>query len=184
MGEMIITFIFILILLGLFALPSFLKRSFEEYQIEKDEERRDIVAKDLELASFTYDNVNIKGEGEDFDTVGESNYVRSLKIIVDRLNSHFDNKRWVVAELVRDPENEYDKNAVKVMIGGLQVSHIPKKHSKRISEALLLWEKREVPAKCRANIVGGTPKYPNYGVVLDLPRRFPKPSLPEDATKT
>ena len=108
--------------------------------IEKRENIKKAIETNLTLASFTYDNVNIEG-GEDWNVVGESFYTNNLKAITARLDQEHEGKRWVVGELIRDPENEFDKNAVRVVIAGLQVAHIEKKQAKKISEALLLWEK-------------------------------------------
>ena len=74
--------------------------------------------------------------GYNFDVVGESfqrdHLVALLKnngvIDVGQLQTH--------AMLELEPKNDFDPNAVKVMVDGLQVGYIPKTFSSDVTEAL------------------------------------------------
>lgn len=58
---------------------------------------------------------DVPGEGESLDVVGESHYLEALASIMAALReSDWDREVAVVARLTREPNNRYDRNAVRV----------------------------------------------------------------------
>jgi len=107
--------------------------------------------------------------GSVFDIVGESHYQAALERISGGKttdSAEIDIEAFLVAE----PENPYDKDAVKVEINGYKVGHIPKTHTQsfhNITRSLGLTK-----AKCKGTIVGGWKRDSgdegSFGVKLDL----------------
>ena len=96
--------------------------------------------------------VKWRNNSYELNAVGESHYQPMLNRICgghNRKGHHFETD----ADLVREPNNPYDPNAVAVMIHGGTVAYLPKEQARRFSMQM---DKEGVDrAACRAKIVGG-----------------------------
>lgn len=107
-------------------------------------------------------------QSERLSVVGESFYQPALLAVTGAAAGE-EVRHDCIAELVPEPENPHDPNAVKVMIEGQQVGHLSRSdallHGPRIQSML----ERKQPPICRA-FVGCAPDTgnPNLGVVLDV----------------
>jgi hypothetical protein len=103
------------------------------------------------------------------EVVGESFYQDALLAAV---GGQRDEQGWnfdCVAELVAEPTNPYDPNAVAVMIDGRQVGHLSRQTAAIVCARLTA---RGRPCKVRAAIVGGWERgkdVGNFGVWLMMP---------------
>lgn len=70
--------------------------------------------------------------GYTFDIVGEQSYQSNLKKIAGKKEAESKYVQ-VVANIISEPSNPYDKNAIKVEINGLIVGYINKNEAKTIS---------------------------------------------------
>jgi hypothetical protein len=76
---------------------------------------------------------------------------------------------FFVAVLVHEPENQYDRNAIRVDIqGGDQVGYLPREDAEAYHRVFAAVKQAGKVAVCRAKLIGGTPGKPSIGVVLDL----------------
>lgn len=76
---------------------------------------------------------DIKSIGYTFDIVGEQSYQSNLKKIAGK--KEVESKYvQVVANVISEPSNPYDKNAIKVEINGLIVGYISKNEARTISQ--------------------------------------------------
>jgi hypothetical protein len=109
--------------------------------------------------------------GGSCDVVGESFHQAELDRICGGKteDGHYE---WFTAHLVLEPENPYDSNAVKVMIGEAQVGHLSRSDAIAYRADLLKIEREGRVGVCRAQIRGGWDRggddSGHYGVVLDL----------------
>jgi hypothetical protein len=109
--------------------------------------------------------------GGSCDVVGESFHQSELDRICGGKteDGHYE---WFTAHLVLEPENSYDSNAVKVMIGEAQVGHLSRADAIAYRADLLRIESDGRVGVCRAQIRGGWDRgnddCGHYGVVLDL----------------
>ena len=80
--------------------------------------------------------------------------------------------RYVTAQLVREPSNPHDPDAVRVDIGNLPIGHIARDEAEDFHEPITALAAMGQPTTCRAWIVGGWDRGPSdqgsYGVRLDL----------------
>ena len=72
----------------------------------------------------------------DFEISGESFHTGNFRTIFENLNMNSTSSQIVEATLTRDPFNEYDKNAVEVLIQNLLVGYIPKEQARKVSKLL------------------------------------------------
>ena len=72
----------------------------------------------------------------DFEISGESFHTANLLTIFKNLNMNSTSSQIVEATLSRDPFNDYDKNAVEVLIQNLLVGYIPKEQARKVSKLL------------------------------------------------
>jgi hypothetical protein len=79
----------------------------------------------------------LKQSGDyDFEISGESFHTANLLTIFKNLNMNSTSSQIVEATLSRDPLNDYDKNAVEVLIQNLLVGYIPKEQARKVSKLL------------------------------------------------
>lgn len=78
---------------------------------------------------FGSDSKNI---GYTFDIVGEQSYQSNLKKIAGKKETESKYVQ-VVANIISEPSNPYDKNAIKVEINGLIVGYISKNEAQAMS---------------------------------------------------
>jgi hypothetical protein len=107
------------------------------------------------------------GAGFTMGIVGESYRQRTLRALSAGRRERDEEVTFTVA-LVREPENPYDPNAVRVdLVGGEQVGYLAREDAAAYQLAL-----RAIPAGnvgvCRARLIGGTPDKPSFGVMIDL----------------
>ncbi|MFN3582930.1 HIRAN domain-containing protein [Phenylobacterium sp.] len=120
---------------------------------------------------------HIEGHG-DFDqpVVGEAHYQAALDAICGG-KCEEGHELEVVAELVPEPSNPHDANAVAVFIGGRKVGYLPRDIAYAWSEGLRNRGSAGRRYSCDAMIVGGWRRTKrsgqldegSYGVRLDLP---------------
>jgi hypothetical protein len=106
--------------------------------------------------------------------VGESNYQAALEAICGGYSRH-GHEFECEAELVPEPDNAYDENAVKVLIGRQLVGYLCREDAVRFHEEMKLAGRPWEGARCAANIKGGwrTNQYDegSFGVYLGIPGR-------------
>lgn len=111
------------------------------------------------------------------EVVGESFYREALRELA---RSHGAG-RSLAATLVCDPANPYDRNAVKVMIEGQQVGHLPRELAALVAEPIAELEAAHEEVTSTAQLRGSDPDF-GLGVVLylDLERLGVSTVDPED----
>jgi hypothetical protein len=82
----------------------------------------------------------------------------------------------VTAELVREPRNRYDRNAVRVDVAGEVVGYLPRTDAPTYHQLVdTLWEQR-LAATCWARLTGGWDRGPydrgSIGLILDIDPRL------------
>lgn len=115
--------------------------------------------------------VHLEGDGEyEFDIVGESHYQTALAALAGPKNP--EGVRYeCVAELIPDPENPYDANAIRVEIDGRLVGHLARAQAAVVARIIAQSDGvRGFTAD--ALIVGGwirgSRSEGSYGVKLDI----------------
>ena len=102
------------------------------------------------------------------DVAGESYYVVNFERLFPRTEHGID--ATAQAELVADPSNVYDRNAVRVMIGGLQVGHLNREAAAAFAPTAQRLASQGAVITCTATVRGGWDQgqgqQGNYGVVL------------------
>lgn len=111
------------------------------------------------------------GEGSyRFEVVGEARYQDALSQIVGGQNRDGHGYECI-AQLVTEPDNRFDPNAIQVVIGSKPVGYIPKEGTARLHAAMAVLG----PLSCRARIDGGwrTNQHDagHFGVKLAIPNR-------------
>lgn len=96
--------------------------------------------------------------------VGESHYQAALRRAVDK--NHSDGGLPVAACLVREPENKYDRNAVRIDVQGETVGYIARDEAPWMQKKLMWLERQGLRPVCQARVFGGGPGKPSYGIVL------------------
>lgn len=100
---------------------------------------------------------------EPIEVVGESFYRPALQELSRRAGGS--QTASLRASLVCDPANPYDQNAVKVMIGGLHVGHLPRELAALVAERIADLTRENGEVECAAEIRGSDPEF-GQGVVL------------------
>ena len=104
----------------------------------------------------------------DLDIVGESNYQRALSSAKKAVKD-YNGKGYIKVVLAREPDNQYDANAIKVMTEGMDIiGYLSRKDAERYKEALELWEEEGYHVRCQAVLAGGGRKKKHIGAWLDL----------------
>jgi len=107
-----------------------------------------------------------------FEIVGESSYQENIKkFAIQRENKGCFTK--VIAKIIREPTNKYDKNACRVVINGLTVGYLPRNNAEswvRLLNKLNIHETAQI--NVNAVIVGGGSAEYSYGVRLNIPTRI------------
>jgi hypothetical protein len=100
--------------------------------------------------------------------VGESHYQDAL-IRVSQCPPTGEHGYECGAELVLEPDNPYDKFAVKVMVDGRHVGYLSKGTAKRLGKRLRGLQAEGRPAICMAYIGRAAEGNSNLGVSLRIP---------------
>jgi hypothetical protein len=113
--------------------------------------------------------VQILGGSETLDVVGESHYLKELWSIVGQHRPGEPVRFSTVALLVPEPENPYDKNAVKVVIDGLKVGYLARTEAPLYRPGILrlMDDAGGALVGLRADIVGSGDERELLGVFLD-----------------
>jgi HIRAN domain len=94
--------------------------------------------------------------GLELDVVGESHYHAGLAALMAALKSGPDaTEAWTAARLVRDPQNRYDRNAVRVEIHGRVAGHLAREDAEDIQRWPKRLERQQRPAFVLARLGGG-----------------------------
>ncbi len=117
------------------------------------------------LAASTWLQQPTLVDGSFHHVVGESHRLADLAEVLRTLPADW---RVVNAQLVREPTNQYDRDAVMVLIGGRHVGYIPKESARRFHPVIDHLHSSGFVATCRAHLTGGHFDRPNIGVVLHL----------------
>lgn len=125
------------------------------------------------------DDALVLKTGSRLDVVGESHYQDSLEYAA-RHRSEGAQYIACVAELVPDPNNEFDRNAVRIEIAGRPVGHLSRDQAQVWQPFLLPIASAGRRIFTRATIAGGWDRGPadsgSWGVRLDMAK------TPDDAT--
>ena len=89
------------------------------------------------------------------DVVGEQHYQDALEDVADGRNAFGTRRRNVTATLVREPDNPYDTNAVRVEIAHAPVGHLSREDAPRFHAIIARLAKEGSCATCRALLTGG-----------------------------
>ena len=108
------------------------------------------------------------GVGFEMGIVGESYYGLEIKRIAgDRLKRG--EEVIFTAILVREPDNQYDANAIAVIGSfGKKIGHLSRDYAIEFQPLLQLCEAQGLTATCSAKMFGGTGRKQNIGVWLDI----------------
>jgi very-short-patch-repair endonuclease len=106
--------------------------------------------------------VDISGNDR-IEVAGESFYRAAL----ERIAAAGDPYRSLTAQLLPEPENPYDRNAVRVEIDGEKVGHLPRDLAALVAEALTQLAKSG-PVTSRAELKGSPASEFGWGVVLSI----------------
>lgn len=116
--------------------------------------------------------VFLEGEDEfECNVVGESHYQANIDQIVGG-KTRDGHEHECMADLVPEPDNRHDPNAIAVEIDGLKVGYLSRPHAKVLTK--ILRSRRLAGAQAKAVIVGGWTGWKgaedgHYGVRLDIP---------------
>ena len=100
---------------------------------------------------------------ESVNVAGESHYQDALRAIAGAGEVRHETE----ARLIREPENEYDPNAIRVEIDGRKVGYLPRDLAPAWGPRLDELASRRRVGGCEATIVGGADTA--LGVFLRLP---------------
>ncbi|MBX9850113.1 MAG: HIRAN domain-containing protein [Rhodocyclaceae bacterium] len=99
----------------------------------------------------------------EFEVVGESHYQQALSRIAQ---SSVD--RTVVAVLIPEDQNKYDKNAVRVDVDGMTVGYLSREDAKSFRRRLSQKQLSGKATLCGAQIYGGPLPEKSFGIWLDI----------------
>ncbi len=111
------------------------------------------------------------------DVVGESHYQSAIRAACDWKRGT-DTLFHCVAELVPEPTNPYDPNAIKVTINGACVGYLPRQDAAKLGPAIREAIKLQGSGACRAVIAGhANSATDNLGVFLHLDAKWAETRL-------
>ena len=93
--------------------------------------------------------------GPAVDATGESHYQDALESVGGGRTCFGVHSPLITAELVREPTNPYDPNAVRVEADGRPLGYMPKEDAHRFHAVLDKLAGQDRPATCRARLTGG-----------------------------
>jgi HIRAN domain len=115
---------------------------------------------------------SFRATGYEVQVVGESNYQDVLEAVSGGRTPDGARVPLVTAALVREPRNRYDRNAVRVDVGGRCVGYIPRDLAPSFGAVLAKVGEAGIPPTCRAWLRGGWDRgvldRGHFGIVLDL----------------
>ena len=93
--------------------------------------------------------------GPQVDVVGEQHRQDALETLAAGRNAFGTRRRLLTVALVREPDNEYDPNAVRVEAAGTAVGYLSREDAPRFHAIIDRLASAGTPAKCRAMLTGG-----------------------------
>jgi hypothetical protein len=99
--------------------------------------------------------------GPAVDAAGESHYQNALEWVGDGRAFFGVRRPLITAELVREPGNPYDPNAVRVQADGRQLAYVPKEDAPRFHAVIDKLAGQGRAATCRAGLTGGWDRGPS-----------------------
>jgi hypothetical protein len=101
--------------------------------------------------------------------VGESHYQTELESICKPIEGE-DVRFECFAELIPEPDNEHDPNAIMVCIDGVCVGYLSRRNAARYNKGIVAMREAGQPTICKAFIGRlAQSENPNLGVALDVP---------------
>lgn len=111
------------------------------------------------------------GDREVF-VVGEAHYQANIEAVAGGRTELGPSTQYVTAMLVAEPTNRYDRDAVRVEVGGLCVGYIARDGTMEFHPILRQLAGAGRPATCRARLTGGWDRgggdVGHFGVVLEV----------------
>lgn len=133
--------------------------------------------------TYGHDVIQVNGSGSfEVPVVGEQSYVQNFeRIFGKRTIDGIDVQ--CTALLIPEPNNPYDKNAVRVLIDGILVGYLERASAKNVCASLKRMDKWGVALQVQARVKGGWYRSASdsgdFGVWLD----FPSETLKSKTTK-
>jgi hypothetical protein len=98
--------------------------------------------------------------GPAVNATGESHYQDALETVAGGSTAFGVRIPLITAELVREPANPYDPNAVRVEADGRQLGYVAKEDAPRFHAVIGKLAAQDRPATCRARLTGGWDRGP------------------------
>ena len=122
-----------LILIGALAYFFFWRR-----QKKKNKETTNGLQTALDYANAINQAPYLKGDGSfSQEVAGESFYEKEFKKLKNYIKQVDPGENEVVCQLVPNPNNKHDKNAVQVRAGDLQLGHLPKETAAELQQEII-----------------------------------------------
>jgi hypothetical protein len=123
---------------------------------------------DLPIGDDVTFDVGLGGDCS-YGIVGESNYQGALRRLDAGRRRRGEQVRFI-AELVLEPDNPFDANAVKVVATttGEHLGYLAREDGKQYQMGLKAVVSTGKRACCRAKLIGGSEGKPSLGVMIDL----------------
>lgn len=126
---------------------------------------------DVRISAFWAQQTTI-APGDELPVVGESHYQKALEWAAEGKTQDGCKLSLVTAELVREPFNRHDRNAVRVDVAGRTVGYVPRDTAPQTHRLIeQLWGRGQL-ASCRATLTGGWDRgwhdKGSIGIVLDV----------------
>src|SRR6266540_2988065 len=93
--------------------------------------------------------------GPAIDAAGESHYQEALEAVGGGRTCFGVRHPLITAELVREPANTYDPNAVRIDAAGRPLAHVPKEDAGRFHAVIDKLAGQGRRATCRVRLTGG-----------------------------
>lgn len=111
---------------------------------------------------------------EPMEVVGESRYQDGIARVVLRWRADGADPMQLLALLVAEPANPFDRHAVRVLLvfdeHHATAGYLPRQQAYGFSEAVKEAADRGLMPALNAQVFGGTPDKPSFGVWLGFPR--------------
>jgi hypothetical protein len=107
-------------------------------------------------ASVSWLQLPALNPGPAIDIAGESHYQDALERVGGGGRNAFGvRNQLITVELVREPTNPYDPNAVKIQADGHHLGYLPREDAPRFHAVIGKLTAKDRPATCRARLTGG-----------------------------
>lgn len=89
------------------------------------------------------------------EVVGESHYVKEIRSLFDGEPGAVGDELYLTAQLIPEPDNNHDPNAVSVRINGTRVGYLPREDAGRYAGVLSALMERGMLPQVQARVWGG-----------------------------